>query len=77
LEELALKYFGVDWLAMSLTFLAIYLLGNKSRNGFSLMMGGNACWVVIGLLSGSVAMVLANVVFLVMNLRAWLKWSTV
>lgn len=74
-DDLALKYFGVDWLAMMLTFAAIYLLGNKSRGGFALMMCGNGCWVVIGVLSGSLAMALANIVFLTMNLRAWFKWS--
>lgn len=45
-ETVALKYFGVDWVAMTLTFGAIYLLGNKSRSGFVLMMSRNSCWVV-------------------------------
>ena len=74
-EALAFKYYGVDWLAMVFTFGAIYLLGNKSRRGFVLMMTGNSCWVVIGALSGSIAMVIANLVFLIMNARAWIKWS--
>jgi hypothetical protein len=74
-EALAFKYYGVDWLAMVFTFVAIFLLGNKSRRGFVLMMTGNACWIVIGALSGSIAMVIANLVFLVMNARAWTKWS--
>ncbi len=74
--ELSLiKYFGVDWLAMLLTFAAIYLLGNKSRIGFPTMMCGNACWIAIGVFSGSIAMVLANFGFLVMNVRGWIKWS--
>lgn len=30
------QYLGLDWLAMCLTFAAIYLLGSKSRSGFSL-----------------------------------------
>ncbi|MEM9620290.1 MAG: PnuC protein [Pseudomonadota bacterium] len=75
MEDLLLNYFAIDWLAMMLTFFAIYLLGNKSRHGFVLMMTGNGCWIVIGLLSSSLAMVVANTVFLVMNARAWLKWA--
>ena len=71
----ALRYFGIDWVAMLFTFAAIYLLGNKSRGGFSLMMVGNSCWVVVGVLTGSVAMVIANLVFFLMNVRAWLKWA--
>jgi len=74
-KTLALKYYGVDWVAMAFTFLAIYLLGNKSRYGFVLMIFGNACWVVIGALTGSIAMVIANCAFLIMNARAWFKWS--
>ena len=74
-ESLALKYYGVDWIAMTLTFGAIYLLGNKSRGGFVLMMTGNTCWIVIGVLTGSIAMVIANFTFLIMNARAWVKWS--
>ena len=42
-------YLGLDWLAMALTFTAIYLLGNKSRIGFVVMMVGNLCWAAIGL----------------------------
>ena len=34
-------YLGVDWAAMCLTFAAIYLLGNRSRVGFLIMMSGN------------------------------------
>lgn len=73
---LALRYYGVDWLAMLFTFVAIYLLGNQSRAGFATMICGNACWIVVGLLTSSVAMVLANAVFLAMNARGWRRWAT-
>ncbi|MEM1099824.1 MAG: nicotinamide mononucleotide transporter [Planctomycetota bacterium] len=68
-------YYGVDWLAMTLTFLAIYLLGNKSRSGFVVMMAGNASWFVLGLLTASVAMLVANAVFFAMNVRGFWRWS--
>ena len=73
--ELAFRYFGVDWVAMVLTFAAIFLLGNKSRAGFATMMCGNTCWVVAGVLTSSIAMVIANGVFFVMNARGWVKWT--
>ncbi len=73
--EAVWRYAGIDWLAMALTLAAIYLLGNQSRAGFTTMMGGNTCWIVVGFLSGSMAMMLANLVFLTMNARGWLKWS--
>lgn len=41
------QHYGVDWIAMVLTFFAIYSLGNKQRYGFCIMMAGNACWIVL------------------------------
>ena len=52
-----LKYYGIDWLAMMLTFLAIWQMGNKNRIGFILMMSGNLAWASIGFLTGSYAMI--------------------
>ena len=68
-------YYGVDWLAMLLTLIAIYLIGNKAKSGFVLMIVGNLCWVGLGFLSSSIAMIFANVIFAAMNVRAILKWS--
>jgi hypothetical protein len=69
------EYFGVDWLAMWLTFGAIYLLGNKSRWGFLVMMVGNICWSAIGIWAHSYAMVIANLGFFSMNVRGFIKWA--
>ena len=70
------RYLGLDWLAMGLTFTAIYLLGNKSRTGFIVMMAGNLCWSAIGVWAHSYAMVLANLGFFSMNVRGFLKWAS-
>lgn len=69
------SYHGLDWLAMALTFLAIYLLGNKRRGGFVVMMMGNLCWSAIGFWAHSHAMVLANLGFFTRNLRGFVKWA--
>ena len=69
------QYLGLDWLAMCLTFFAIYLLGNKNRLGFAVMIAGNVCWSTVGLWAHSYAMVLANIGFVVMNVRGISKWS--
>ncbi|MFD2176738.1 PnuC protein [Veronia pacifica] len=70
-----LQYFGIDWIAMVLTFLAIWQIGNKNKVGFMLMMLGNTSWIAVGYLTGSMAMIIANIIFLTMNLRAIIKWS--
>jgi hypothetical protein len=69
------QYLGVDWVAMCLTFSAIYLLGSKKRGGFLVMMVGNLCWCAIGLWADSYAMVIANLGFFSMNVRGFLKWA--
>ncbi len=73
---MSLNYFGVDWLAMLLTLCAIYLLGEKSRPGFLVMICGNTCWIVVGYLSSSLAMMIANVIFLAMYFRGFLRWAS-
>lgn len=75
-QPLSLQYFGADWAAMVFTFTAIYLLGNQSRHGFSAIMCGNACWVVVGIMASSTAMALANIVFLLMNFRGLVRWMS-
>jgi hypothetical protein len=69
------EYFGLDWLAMIMTFSAIYLLGNQSRSGFLVMMVGNLCWSAIGVWAHSYGMVIANLGFFSMNVRGFIKWA--
>jgi hypothetical protein len=71
----SLNYFGVDWFAMTFTLCAIYLLGDKKRAGFIVMILGNSCWIAVGYMSSSLAMMIANVGFLAMNLRGFIRWS--
>lgn len=70
-----LKYYGVDWAATILTFLAIYLLGEKKRSGFIFMICGNVAWLALGWLTESAAMLLANLGFVILNLRGLVKWG--
>jgi hypothetical protein len=39
------------------------------------MMTGNLCWAMIGVWAGSYAMVIANLGFLAMSVRAFLRWA--
>ena len=68
--------YGLDWIAMTLTFLAIYSLGNKQRIGFCIMMAGNACWIALGFWFQSLGMILANAVFFAMNVRGFVRWES-
>lgn len=70
-----LQYYGIDWLAMTLTFLAIWQVGNKNKIGFIFMIAGNLSCVLLGYMTASVAMVVANFLFFLMNVWAVIKWS--
>ncbi len=69
-----LNYYGVDWLAMVFTMVAIYQLGNRQRIGFVLMILGNLCWIGLGVFTASLALIVANSIFAAMNVRGWWKW---
>lgn len=73
--EYLFRYSGIDWVAMVFTFIGIYLLGNRSKFGFATMMAGNSCWIAVGFLTSSLAMVIANAVFILMNARGWHQWK--
>ncbi len=68
-------YAGVDWFAMAITLIAIYFIGNQSKLGFYLMIIGNLAWITLGYLSQSLAMIIANLLFAAMNIRAIYVWS--
>jgi hypothetical protein len=72
-----LKYYGLDWLAMLLSVVAMLLLGNKVKWGFTLFMLANITWILLGfLLLNSFAIVLGNSIFLITNTRGFLKWNS-
>ena len=75
MSEIILKYHGVDWIAMIMTFLALYYLGEKRRFGFIFGILASISWLTFGVLVDSIANILANVIFIVLNLRGYLNWK--
>ncbi len=74
--DIFLKYYGLDWLAMASSLLAVYLIGNKNRIGFISYILANALWIYLGVFKmQSFGISVGNVFFLMMNLRGFLKWK--
>jgi hypothetical protein len=70
------KYYGFDWIAIMLSVIAMILLGNKIKWGFTIFMLANITWILLGfLLLNSYAIVLGNIIFLITNTRGFLKWN--
>ncbi|VAX40258.1 hypothetical protein MNBD_PLANCTO03-1504 [hydrothermal vent metagenome] len=75
MNELFGKYYGLDWAAMIFTFLSLYRLGHGKRDGFLYGLCANVCWAGFGILALSVANPMANVVFIVLNVRGYRHWQ--
>ncbi len=70
------KYYGLDWMAMTLSVAAMILLGNKVKWGFVFFMIANLTWMALSVfLLNSWAITIGNFIFLVTNLRGFIKWN--
>ncbi len=69
-----MDYYFLDWIAMTTSILAVYLLGQKNRLGFAAFLVSNALWMAVGVLAGSYGILLGNVIFFGLNLRGLVKW---
>ncbi len=71
-----LGYYGLDWLAMGLSLLAVWLIGDKNRWGFLVFICANLLWIPLGFtLLNSLGILLGNFFFLITNLRAFVRWN--
>lgn len=72
--ETIVRYYGIDWIALVLNAVAIYLLGKKQRSGWSLGVLANLVWIVFGVLAHSVATMVACSIFVALNIKGWWNW---
>jgi uncharacterized protein (DUF58 family) len=70
-----MQLYGLDWAAMVLSLIALYLLGNKNRFGFVSFMAANVSWIAVGSMLSNQAIIIGNLVFFASNLRGYVNWS--
>ena len=75
MTEILLKYHGIDWIAIIMTFLTLYYLGERRRFGFVFGIVASISWLIFGILVDSIANIVANVIFIALNLRGYLNWK--
>ncbi len=68
-------YYFTDWIGMALIFSGVFSLGNQKRYGFIFGLLSNISWFAFGILSASIATILANVILFILNLRGYIKWN--
>ena len=70
------KYYGIDWLAFFLYIETTWLIGNKDRRGFLFGIAANFLGLWFSWYVSSVASFIMNIMFIVMNLRGYIKWNS-
>lgn len=73
--ETITHYYGIDWLASSLSMGMIYFLGNKNRIGFYFGISANLSWLVFAIMASSPPIFISNAIFLGLNIRGTQKWK--
>jgi len=68
------KFNGIDWAAATLLLSGLWLVTDKRRIGFLVMITGCMLWVVHAHATGSVAQGVSNTIFACINLAGWWKW---
>ena len=74
LESSIFKYYGFDWAAMVFTFLSINAFKHKKVSGFVYGAFSCVCWLSFNGLAGSLAGIIANLVFMVMHYNGFKHW---
>jgi len=69
-----MQFYGIDWVATVAGLTGVYLIGNKNKFGFLIMMIASLSWMAVGFLIGSLALILGSAVFFSLHLRGWIKW---
>lgn len=75
LTTIIFKFYGADWLAMLFTMFQLHLLGSKKLDGFKFGIIGNLCWMFFAIQVGSLANIMANCIFLSINLKGLRSWK--
>lgn len=75
IQDFLTNYYGIDILAMALTFIGLILIGNKNKFGFIFALLGNSIWIVLGFWIGSFGLLFANLVLIIIYIRNFIKWN--
>ncbi len=59
---------------MVFMLLSIHYLGHKQRVGFVYGILSCICWTIFGILAGSIAGPIANILFIILNAKGYIKW---
>ena len=70
-----MQFYGIDWLATVCGLTGVYLLGSKNRYGFLVLMMASLSWVLFGILTNSLPIIIGSSIFFFMHLRGFINWT--
>lgn len=73
--EFITKYYGVDWIIFALLSTHIYLLGKKKRSAFIFGILTALFSIVLGFMTKSLALLIMNVTFVLLHIKAYKMWE--
>ena len=76
-DKVSQKVIAMDVLAAIFEIAGAWLVGNKNKWGFVLFMVGNLLWFGTGLKYQLVGLLIVSVVFGLINIRNYRKWTKV
>ena len=69
-----MQFYGIDWLATICGLTGVYLIGSRNRFGFLVMMMASLSWLVVGIVIGSLPLMLGSCEFFCLHARGWRNW---
>ena len=60
---------------MVLAAVSLYYLAKHRKRGFVIGLACNACWLAFGIMTESVANILANLIYAGFNIHGWKRWE--
>ena len=65
----------MDFIAAILELTAVWLIGNKNRNGFLLALMCNIAWIIVAVKVSLWGLLLTMGAFIFINIRNYRKWG--
>lgn len=69
------NYYGVDIVSYTFVLIHLWLLGNKVRSAWIFGIMATVCFTFFGVLCGSPATVIMNIVFTIFHIVNYIKWG--
>jgi len=69
------NYYGVDWLIFLLLIIHVWMIGNKVRSAWLIGIVSYCLGIALAIMIESWPSGIMNAVFIVMGIRAYIKWG--